>query len=290
MNGDKNLFTWGNVSSFMQYEEPVTEADMEVLAGKLERLQDLLFQSGRKLFVFMTPCKVRYTEAELPWIDRVMAPKEKKTGNHDALKAALSESTVPYFDSISWVEEHREEFDPRVPLFPRTGVHWSVYVGNLAGAAFGEFLEQESGYDLPKLRITAEPSEDPVYPDADAFETFNLLGKPYDAYYAPVIEELEPGRDKPGVLFRGGSFMGQSLSMLIRQGYFGKDVYMENDQFFTDAFQNKVIFHDYDAVDMQEAFRDIDLVVLEVNEPSVPSMSFGFIDYVLEHPEVLDAS
>ena len=35
-------------------------------------------------------------------------------------------------------------------------------------------------------------------------------------------------------------------------------------------------------------FKDIDLLVLEVNEPSISGMSFGFIDYVLEHPQVLD--
>ena len=35
--------------------------------------------------------------------------------------------------------------------------------------------------------------------------------------------------------------------------------------------------------------RDIDLVVLEVNETAVSDMSFGFIDYVLEHPEILES-
>ena len=38
---------------------------------------------------------------------------------------------------------------------------------------------------------------------------------------------------------------------------------------------------------MKAYFQDIDILILEVNEPSIPSMSFGFIDYVLEHPEVL---
>ena len=82
--------------------------------------------------------------------------------------------------------------------------------------------------------------------------------------------------------------MGQSLSAIIRSQYFGKDVYMENDQIFTDSFEKLAIFHDYNEVDMRGYFKDIDLLVLEVNEPSIPSMSFGFIDYVLEHPEVLD--
>ena len=94
--------------------------------------------------------------------------------------------------------------------------------------------------------------------------------------------------DAPGMLCRGGSFMGQSLSAIVRHGYFGKDVYMENDQIFTGNFGERVIFHDYNEVDMGAYFKDIDLLVLEVNEPSISGMSFGFIDYVLEHPQVLD--
>ena len=80
--------------------------------------------------------------------------------------------------------------------------------------------------------------------------------------------------------------MGQSLSAIIRNNYFGKNVYMENDQIYTDVFGDLQIFHDYSDVDMNSYFQDIDLLILEVNEPSIPSMSFGFIDYALEHPEV----
>ena len=40
---------------------------------------------------------------------------------------------------------------------------------------------------------------------------------------------------------------------------------------------------------MRAYLRDIDLVVLEVNETAVSDMSFGFIDYVLEHPEILES-
>ena len=64
---------------------------------------------------------------------------------------------------------------------------------------------------------------------------------------------------------------------------------MENRQIFTDEFENVVPFTDYEAVDMRAYLRDIDLVVLEVNETAVSDMSFGFIDYVLEHPEILES-
>ncbi len=287
MNSNRNLFTWGNVGYYMQYIEPVTEQYIQDLAGKLRQLAKLAEKNGIQLYVFVTPCKIRYCEEELPWVDQAMAP-ERVEGDYERLIKALEDSGINYFDSIAYIDNHRDEFDPRVPLFYRTSVHWSVYVGNTVGAAFGEYLEEKSGYNLPELSITASPCEEPVVPDADAFDTLNLLQKPYDQYYESVIQITDETTDAPGLLCRGGSFMGQSLSTIVHNHYFGKDVYMENGQIFTGDFGERVIFHDYNDVDMKAYFQDIDLLVLEVNEPSISSMSFGFIDYVLEHPEVLD--
>ena len=130
----------------------------------------------------------------------------------------------------------------------------------MTGAAFGEFLEQESGYNLPEMTITANPCENPVYPDADSFEVFNTIGKPYDQYYEPVIEITDEETDAPGFLCRGGSFMGQSLSCLIQNHYFGKNVSMENRQIFTEEFGQVKEFSSYEEADMRECLRDIDPV------------------------------
>lgn len=286
MSKDKNLFSWENVSYYLQYFAPVSKEGAYELVEKLECLQKLLEDAGKQMYVFITPCKIRYTEDQLPWVDKAMAPPRKE-GNYELLTEALSGSRIRYFDSIRYLEEHKSEFDSRVPLFYRTGLHWSVYVGNMTGAAFGEFLEQESGYNLPEMTITANPCENPIYPDADSFEVFNTIGKPYDQYYEPVIEITDEETDAPGFLCRGGSFMGQSLSCLIQNHYFGKNVSMENRQIFTEEFGQVKEFSSYEEADMRECLRDIDLVVLEVNETAVSDMSFGFIDYVLEHPEIL---
>lgn len=286
MNRERNLFSWENVSYYLQYFAPVSKEGAGELRGKLEQLERLLADNGKELYIFITPCKVRYTEEELPWVDKVMAP-ERQDGNYERLMSELKDSDLKYFDSIAYMAEHGGEFDSRVPLFYRTGLHWSVYVGNVVGAAFGDFLEEESGYNLPEMEITARPCEEPVYPDADSFEVFNLLQKPYDDYYEPVIRVTDAATDAPGVLCRGGSFMGQSVAALIRNHYFGKNVSMENRQVFTEEFAGVQGFDSYEQLDLKEYFKDIDIVVLEVNETAVSEMSFGFIDYVLEHPEIL---
>ncbi|MCD8083956.1 MAG: hypothetical protein LUE86_10715 [Clostridiales bacterium] len=286
MSRDRDLFSWENVSWYLQYFIPISEEGADELLGKLTRLRDMLEASGRQLYIFITPCKIRYREDELPWVDKAMAP-ERGMGNYDQLVRVLEDSDLNWFDSVAYIEVHEQEFDSRVPLYYRTGLHWSTYVGNTVGAAFGDYLEEKSGFRLPDITVTAQPCETPVYPDADSFGVFNVLSEPYDQYYEPVITVTDPSTDAPGFLCRGGSFMGQSLAMLIQNHCFGKNVDMENRQIFTEEFSQVKEFTSYEDEDMAAYLKDIDIVVLEVNETSVTEMGFGFIDYVLEHPEIL---
>ena len=118
------------------------------------------------------------------------------------------------------------------------------------------------------------------------------------AGYSPLAKDEAEKSALIDEMLQNGAVAAASQKELLEQadivtvsythlhGYFGKDVYMENDQIFTGNFGERVIFHDYNEVDMEAYFKDIDLLVLEVNEPSISGMSFGFIDYVLEHPDV----
>ncbi len=286
MSRDRDLFSWENVSWYLQYFAPISQEGADELLMKLTRLRDMLEANGKQLYLFITPCKIRYREDALPWVDKAMAP-ERGAGNYEQLIRILTDSDLNWFDSIAYIEEHQGEFDSRVPLYYRTGLHWSAYVGNTVGAAFGAYLEEKSGFNLPDVTVTARPCETPVYPDADSFGVFNVLQEPYDDYYEPVITVTDPTTDAPGFLCRGGSFMGQSLAMLIQNHYFGKNVDMENRQIFTEEFGQVKEFSSYEDEEMAEYLREIDLVVLEVNETSVTEMGFGFIDYMLEHPEIL---
>lgn len=285
LDSEKNILAWENISFYYQYDEPAGDGYISELMGKLKRLDDLFEQKGKQLYVFLTPCKLRYTdEAEIPYAYRFMIP-EQTEGNYEKMVRGLKDSDIDYFDSIEYINNH--VFDERVPLFYKTGFHWSAYAGNCVGAGFGEYLREKTGYRFPKVSIAAEPCGEPFFPDADCFYGMNILKPPYENYYKPVVTVEEEGLDKPGFLCRGGSFMGQSISMLIENDYFGKNVHMENINLFTDKFTNITSFYDYDSIDLPELLKGIDIVVLEVNEPAVSNMSFGFIDYLLEHPETI---
>lgn len=85
--------------------------------------------------------------------------------------------------------------------------------------------------------------------------------------------------------------MGQSLYALIQSGVFGKDVQLENNYYFTDQYQfshTLSSFTSYEEMDLDTLLGQSDILVLEVNEAFIHTMSWGFIDYLLENPQYLD--
>ena len=81
--------------------------------------------------------------------------------------------------------------------------------------------------------------------------------------------------------------MGQSLTTLINSGYFDSFTYVENTNAFRNDLTAPVTFSDYSELDLAAALEEADIVILEVNEAHIPTMSFGLIEYIMEHPEVL---
>lgn len=283
-NGE--LFSYSATGYYLQYKGQQTRKEVQELLDKAQALDKLLEEHGISLYLFVTPTKLHYYEEDLLPVTTFLAPPRQES-NYEMFREELAYRELKCFDSIKYIDEHREEFDPRVPLFYKTGTHWSVYVGNKVAAAFGEWLSEESGYRLPRIQVTAVPAETPDYPDADLFDTFNVFSEPYDTYYHSEVTVTDPVTDAPGFLCRGSSFMGQSLSALIYAGYFGKDVHMENTQIFTERFTENQVFTSYEETDMKTLLSDIDLVVLEMNEGSALNLGLGLADYLLEHPEVL---
>ena len=81
--------------------------------------------------------------------------------------------------------------------------------------------------------------------------------------------------------------MGQSLTTLIRNGYFSGFTYVENTNIFRDDLTSFETFSDYSEMDLAAELDAADIVIFEVNEAHIPSMGFGIIEYIMEHPEVL---
>ena len=276
----------------LQYYPPSSDSYFSALEEKLAQLDGLLRENGKELYVFITPSKARYYRDFIPLNLRPLdMTSEYDYTNHSRLIETLEEADIRFFDSVDFIDRNLKEERFVSPVFYKSGIHWNHVWGVSAAAEFVSYMNKNSAFSFPAVTVSERLTDTPVAPDADLYESLNLLTHPNETWYDAEIAVEESDAQRPNVFLRGGSFMGQSLDALVQSGLFGKDVHLENNYYFTDRYSNQVnisSYTSYDEMDLNTLLAQSDILILEVNEAAIYTMSFGFIDYLLEHPDYLD--
>lgn len=283
-----NLFELEYILKYEMVYPSVTEEYTRDLCDKLTVIRDKLEQQGKEFYLFITPTKVRYYEDDVPEVYKKAASFRDMQGNYEMFTSILQEYDFKVYDSIPFINEYEKTAE--VPLYYKTGSHWSWVTSTYVTADLVRFLKEHSNYEFPDTEVVYSPVAVPLHPDADIFNTFNIFTKPYDTYYTAdlLCSEMEtPLEQRPNLFCRGGSFMGQTITYLIRKQMFYGDTYIENTQEMKQNFSSVTSFSDYEELDIAGELEAADIVIFEVNESHIPVMSFGLIDYLTEHPEIL---
>lgn len=256
----------------------MSEEAQDELIGKLVQLQSLLSQKEKQLYIFITPSKVRYDYPNIPWFYRAFTKPQLRT-NYDSFIRRLRNTSIKYFDSIEYINENL----PDSTVFYSSGIHWGNAAAAQVTAGVLEDMKADTGYDLGNLSVILVDSEKGMEPDQDLLSILNLyFYKDEDTYRIPEFS-YSPGTDHPDVLMRGGSFMGQTLSKLIDQGVFDGSIFFQNNFviYNHEDLQTLSDFNAYDEIDTASMVNNSELIILEVNEEKIWTMSWGFIDELI---------
>lgn len=275
-----------------QIYAPSSQEYFDVLGNNLNKLKNLLEANGKELYVFITPSKAHFCKEYIP--DKYMLLDQEgdyNYTNYSKLIEILDNNNINYYDSVSFIDNNRNSGLLEAPLFYATGIHWSQPWGELCASNFLNYMNEHSKYNLASVTVNEEKSEEPVSPATDLYSSLNLIKQPDDIWWSSNMTLTNEGKDNPTVFMRGGSFMGQSLNALIKNDVFGDDVYFENSYYsqnkYTEYFTISS-FTAYDELDLNYLVGKSDILILEVNEGAIYTMSWGFIEYLLEHPQYLD--
>lgn len=282
------LYEKGYLDTYCQQREMMTDAQIGELVGKLLRLRKLLQDNGKELYVFITPSKALYTQEQFPWYYRIhLKDRDESQDEYRRFVACAENSGLNYYDAIDFID--RNEGALEAPVFYPTGIHWDHWWAGAASIDFVKFIGQTSGWNLTELQISGQVTTEEVQPNADLYRSMNLLEWLRMENYAPEWTVRTEGTDTPTVFCRGGSFLAESLKPLLQQGVFSpKSVYFENTYFATENFTQTFTVNDYDDIALSKYLGRSDIVILEVNHASFPNMSFGLMDYLLEHPQLVE--
>ncbi|HBA48964.1 MAG TPA: hypothetical protein DCZ91_14445 [Lachnospiraceae bacterium] len=274
----------------LQAYAPSSEEYFAELGENLTRLRALLEENGKELYVFISPSKAHYIRDKIPFRYELLSREGTfSRENHEELKKTLLQNGICFFDSNEYIDANAKRYFS--PLFYASGIHWSHVWGESAAAEFLNLINEQSKWDLGEITVKEISSSEPIPPDTDLYDSLNLFSRPEEEWYGTQAELVREGEDKPNVFMRGSSFMGQSLSMLVNQGVFGRNVYFENYYYNTDEdSQYRYVSSNeaYDEVNMDRLMGQSDILVIEVNDAGIYKTGMGLIEYLLANPEYMD--
>ena len=271
---------------------PSSEEYFNTLGRNLSLLQELLAQNNKELYIFITPSKAHFYREYIPNRFEFLSNDGLfPYTNYSKLIETLNQNNINYFDSISFIEQNRNSGILASPVFYKSGTHWNHTWGNYAAAEFLNYLNSCSRFDLASVCVEELASNEAIYPDTDLYSSLNLLADPKEKWYTTRVTISHEGNDHPNIFLRGGSFMGQSLNAIVKSNVFGQDVHFENNYYYTDQYSSSYTlssFTAYDEIGLDSLMGQSDILVLEVNDGAIYTMGWGFIEYLLEHPNYLD--
>lgn len=279
-----NLYEEEYICFETQIYQPMTIDEISNLVEKLSVLDKILKKKGKKFFIFITPSKAEIYPEDIPNNYLLLAPDTKSPSTYDLFMETLAQTDIAYYDSTQDVRELKQTAE--FPVFPKTGTHWSNVTAAICAKKLSDSMEEQLDINLPEYEVRYQECADPIHPDSDIYNLLNLLKKPDEIFYEPIIDITDTSKGEYTILARGGSFMGCSLRRLIFNNYFTSSYYMENTIAICPEGMYSGNFDSYDILPIQEMIEDSDIIFLEVNEEAIPRMSFGFIDYILDN-EVL---
>lgn len=289
-----NLFSTEVLNNYYHGLYHMDEKAIDDTVDKFDKLNNILKKKGKKLVILTTPTKARYYDGKLPFADDVISAYGEKMQKRtfDIFREKLKSKDFYYFDFVECIDNNKEKFLlGEVPLFYKSGHHWSNYKANLLGVEMVKYLIDKVGLALSRYHIDVKKTDTPMHPDSDLFTVLNVYDKPNEQFYETSIVYDDIKGEEKNFIIQGGSFLGALTCNNFTIGNINTVIHIENKMCMYNHYNDRIDFESYDElnekVNLLDAMKKNDVYILEVHEVNVYNATFGFIDYLLEHEDML---
>ena len=253
---------------------------------RLKNVMDSLASHHIPLILVFEPGKASFYPEHIP--DR-FSPEKRTLSNYDYFTRRAGELGLSVLDLNRYFLQMKDT--ARFPLFPRYGMHWSLYGANLAAEKLSGHIAAVTGRQMPGFRSRSlQDSMQSIGTDYDIGEMLNLVCtlKPTPGVYPQVAFDSIPGGTLSALVVADSYY----INMVETYGrkMFGKqDYWYYNSSLY--PHQNDIPPVRLDKSGLREKLKNYDVVLLMVSEINLHCCFWNFADeaYLAFHPEKRDS-
>lgn len=258
----------------------------EILEGKMQKLERVsrdLNKEGVPFVLVIEPGKASFYPELIP---KHYKPGDKRQSNYDFVSRRSKELQLPTLDLNRYFLDMKDT--SRYPLFPRYGMHWSIYGSVLAMDTLFRYIEAVTGTDLPDMTVSGiEISDSMRWTDKDIGDLLNLiLPVSGEALAYPLFEFDTAAPKQLSILVIADSYYINIMHNTSGQVFKNHEYWYYNSKLYPHIIDDKDPVY-VDKSDLKEKLLSFDIVLLMVSEINMHCGFWNFADeaYDAFHPD-----
>ncbi len=265
----------------------IGEKPLEKKMSRLKNVYDSLKSHHIELIFVFEPGKASVMPEFIPGRYH---PRKRTLSNYEWIKTKAVSLGLPFLDLNDYFKLVRDTC--RYPVFPKYGMHWSIYGVALAADTLKRYIEQRTSSRLPEIAIERIVLSDTArLTDNDIGEVLNLclpLPKTLGAY--PVLKiENDPEKRNLSVLVIADSYYVNFCKGKISDQLFkNQEYWYYNNKLYPYHHNNPPVY--VDKSELLSTYKKFDVILLMISEINMHNGFWNFADeaYLAFHPETRD--
>ncbi len=274
--GNENYLYEKNYISAYTGKDYLGEKKIAQIVARIKFISDTLNKLNKKLLIVFAPGKATFFPEYIP----LSYGKSGGKTNYNTFQKTMSGKNISVIDFNKWFKDNKEK--SVYPLYPKYGIHWSVYGSALAGDSILKKIGTLCNAQLPAHSIKKINILQPYDTDYDIADGMNLIERLEDdkLAYPEMFTDTMRGNYKPKVLVVADSFYWT----LYKSGFtnsFAENHFWYYNKLVYPQLSNNPLFTE--ELDYNTEIKNHDVFIVMATEANLPNFGWGFFEDLEHH-------
>jgi hypothetical protein len=247
---------------------------IDSITHRLQRfkfIQDTLLKLNKNIFLVFAAGKGSFYPEYFP--DHVKCVKGPT--NYDFYIKIAHELGINYIDFNKYFIDNK--YKSKYPLYPKYGIHWSIYGSWIAGDSIISYIENMRNIDMANFLCKNIIFSQPKGTDYDIGDGLNLLFhlRSFKMAYPQMDLITDSSKVKPSLLAVSDSFYWLLFGSGFTNAFGENQFWFYNKEVYPGNSQGAIAI---DQIDVKEEILKKDIIIIMATEATLSSLGWGFIE------------